>query len=60
MSRRIKTEVSEAEFKKFLAEHPGLEHDGVRHTQRVKMRGGHWNKPLAAKVDGRFYLLRDA
>jgi hypothetical protein len=60
VSRRIKTEVSEAEYKQFLAEHPDLEHDGVRHTERVKLRGGHWLKPLAAKVGNKFYLLRDA
>lgn len=60
MSRRIKAEVTEAEFKNFLAEHPELVHDGMRHTVPVRIRGGVWHKPLAATMDGKFYLLRDA
>lgn len=54
-----KREVSKEEFEAFLNAHPGLKFDGMRYTEPVQMKGGVWNKPLAAKIGDKFVLIED-
>jgi hypothetical protein len=54
-----KREVTKEEFEQFLAQNQGLRFDGMRYTAPVKMRGSTWNKPLAAVIDGKFFLIED-
>lgn len=58
--KRTKREVSEAEFDKFVKEFPRpLKFDGTRYTEDAALRGGTWRKPVAAKVDGKFFIVED-
>lgn len=56
-----KREVTEAEFEAYLVGHANapLVFDGFRYTTPVKMNGLTWNKPVAAKADGKFILIED-
>lgn len=56
---RTKREVAKDELDKFV-EGRGFAFDGLRYTQRVAMNGGHWNKPVAAVENGKYYLIEDA
>ena len=51
--------MQEEEFTQFLASLSGVQFDGIPYTIPVKMKGHVWNKPVAAKVDGRFFLIND-
>lgn len=57
---RTKTETTKEVFEKFIAAFPRpLKFDGIRYTEDVKMRGGIWNKPVAAIVEGKYFLIND-
>lgn len=57
---RTKKLVTLEEFEKFIKEYPcALRFDGMRYTEDVDMRGGKWHKPVAAKEDGKYYLISD-
>jgi hypothetical protein len=58
MRGQTKREVTQEEFEKFLKEYPrALRHDGMRYTEDVNMRGLTWRRPVAAKVEGKFFLM---
>ena len=58
-SSRRKEEVTKEQFDAFVAAHPELRFDGMRYTLPMEMRGGTWNKPVAAVVEGKYFLLHD-
>jgi hypothetical protein len=58
-SSRTKKEVTKEEMEQFLQQNPGLRFDGMRYTLPIEMRGGTWNKPVAAIVEGKYFLLHD-
>ena len=60
MNTRTKTETTKEAFEKFIAAFPRpLDFDGMRYTEDVKMRGGTWKKPVAAVVEGKYFLIND-
>ncbi len=57
---RTKQEVTKEALEKFVAEFPRpLVFDGMRYTEDVQMRGGVWKKPVAAVVEGKYFLIND-
>ena len=58
-SSRRKEEITKEEMEQFLTQNPNLRFDGMRYTLPVEMRGGTWNKPVAAVVEGKYFLLHD-
>lgn len=57
-------EVTQDELDKFVDEHPAapLHFDGMRYTHPIgkpHYRGIVWNKPVAYKRDGKFYVIED-
>lgn len=57
---RTKTEVTEEAFEKFLKAFPRpLRFDGIRYVEDVSLRGGMWRKPVAARENGKFYIIND-
>ena len=46
-------------MEQFLTQNPNLRFDGMRYTLPMEMRGGTWNKPVAAVVEGKYFLLHD-
>ena len=61
MRGQIKREVTEEEFRQLLAANPDVERQesGV-YIRRVKMVGLTWNQPVAAQIDGKFFVMRPA
>lgn len=58
MRGQTKREVTQEELEKFVAEFPRpLKFDGMRYTEDLSIRGGTWRRPVAAKVDGKFYIM---
>jgi hypothetical protein len=56
---RLQRAVSKEEFDKYVNEHQfaPLDFDGLRYTHPVQMKGLVWHRPVAAVVDGKFYLI---
>lgn len=55
-----KREVSQPVFEQYVKDHPQeLRFDGLRYTHPVKLNGLTWNKPVAYKQDGKFYVIED-
>lgn len=61
MRGQVKLEVTEEEFKKLLEANPDLKElkSGV-YIRPESMTGGVWNRPVAAKIGGKFYVMRAA
>jgi hypothetical protein len=60
-ANRQQVEVTKEEFEDFVARfHPPLNFDGIRYSTEVPMRGHLWLKPMAAKLDDKYYLIKDA
>ena len=63
MSRTITTrEVSESEFKTFLAAHPELKQRGSRYVETIPLGNQKliWNKPMAYTERGKFFIMEEA
>jgi hypothetical protein len=57
---RRKVEVSEADFEQFVKSYPQpLKFDGRSYTERVAQPHMVWEKPIAVKEGGKFYLVKD-
>ena len=58
MRGQTRKEVSKEELEKFVKEFPRpLRFDGMRYTEDFSIRGGMWRRPVAAIVDGKFYIM---
>ena len=57
---RTKIETTKEALEKFVAEFPrALTFDGMRYTEDIQMRGGVWKKPVAAIVEGKYFIVND-
>jgi hypothetical protein len=62
MRGQVKREVSQEDFEKLLKDNPDLEElkSGVYIRREQASQYTTWKRPIAAKIGGKFYVMRPA